>query len=83
MASGYKPGLTIERINVDGNYDPSNCTWVTREAQVYNKRDNRKIVFHGQTMCVGELSITTGVPYHRLYQRLFKLGWSVERAVAQ
>ena len=39
MASGYKPGLSIERIDVNGNYEPSNCTWIPLAAQRYNRTD--------------------------------------------
>ena len=37
-SNGYKEGLTIDRINNDGNYEPSNCRWVTRAEQNRNKR---------------------------------------------
>lgn len=38
MESGYRQGLTIDRIDVDGNYEPSNCRWITNEEQQRNKR---------------------------------------------
>jgi len=38
MLSSWKSGLTIERINVNGNYSPGNCTWITQSQQVYNRR---------------------------------------------
>lgn len=38
MMSTYQEGLTLERINVDGNYEPDNCNWITREAQMHNRR---------------------------------------------
>ena len=42
IANGYNDELTIDRINPYGNYEPSNCRWVTREEQVHNTRKNYK-----------------------------------------
>lgn len=42
MANGYNDTLTIDRINVDGNYEPNNCKWATMKEQQNNKRTNRK-----------------------------------------
>jgi len=38
MANGYKDGLTIERNNVNGNYEPDNCRWITSQEQMFNTR---------------------------------------------
>lgn len=48
-ANGYEQGLTIERIDVNGNYCPENCSWITRAEQAYNKRDSIKVTYNGIT----------------------------------
>ena len=45
----YQEGLTIERIDVNGNYEPSNCTWITRAEQSLNKRNSVKVTVDGVT----------------------------------
>ncbi len=42
LGNGYEDNLTIERINVFGNYEPSNCTWIPKSEQMKNRRDNPK-----------------------------------------
>jgi hypothetical protein len=42
--SGWRKGLTIERVDNDGDYTPENCTWIENELQPKNKRDNRPVV---------------------------------------
>lgn len=41
LTHGYRDDLTIDRINVDGNYEPDNCRWATVAEQQHNKRDSR------------------------------------------
>ena len=41
ISNGYRQGLTIERVNVDGNYEPANCTWIPQSEQVKNRRCTR------------------------------------------
>lgn len=48
ISNGYKEGLTIDRIDVNGNYEPNNCRWVTREEQANNKRNNHYIFYKGE-----------------------------------
>lgn len=63
MKNGYKDGLTIDRINTNGNYEPSNCRWVTQKVQSNNKRSSLFVIYKGKRMTVKELSEETGKGY--------------------
>lgn len=83
---GRKPkGYSIERINNNGNYEPSNCKWATQEEQNNNKRGGfrcRYLTFGGKTLNLVGWSRVTGLPYTTITKRL-ALGWSLEKALTQ
>ena len=54
MANGYNDTLTLDRIEVDGNYEPSNCRWVDMKTQQNNRSNNRRIEFNGIKKTVAE-----------------------------
>lgn len=78
--NGYKEGLTIERVDVNGNYEPSNCKWIPSALQAKNKTNNRKLTYRGKVYILQDLANATGVD-RRLISARVKRGWSVERAV--
>ena len=80
MANGYSENLSIDRINNDGNYEPSNCRWVNNETQANNTRKNRKITINGETHTAREWDKIMGHPLGTISQRLH-IGWPEERAV--
>lgn len=47
LGNGYNDSLTIDRIDVNGNYEPSNCRWITNQQQQLNRRNNRIISYNG------------------------------------
>ena len=81
MANGYKEGLTIDRINNDGNYEPSNCRWVAMKKQQNNKRNNVLIEYNGETHTMAEwnekLNYSKGLLKNRLRE-----GWCIDRALS-
>lgn len=80
MANGYKEGLTIDRINVNGNYEPSNCRWVAKKEQANNRRTNVFITVDGVKMTTAQAAEKYGVKYETLRSRI-KSGYSPDIAV--
>lgn len=78
--NGYDEKLTIDRINNDGDYEPSNCRWINYKEQSRNRSDNRWIVFNGYERILQDWSELTGLGHKTISTRL-KRGWSIERAL--
>lgn len=78
MSHGYQSGLQIDRIDNNGNYDPSNCRWATRREQGSNKRNNIVIYFSGRTLTLQRWAEELHIDRRLLSQR-FKKGWPTER----
>ena len=70
MNNGYQDNLTIDRIDVNGNYEPSNCRWVTMKEQARNKSTNVLLTLNGKTKCVAEWSEIIGLDAKVIYARI-------------
>lgn len=79
-ANGWERGLTLDRIDNDGNYEPTNCRWVTLREQTHNRRTSRHIEINGERMCVAEAARRFGLSEQTLGARL-KRGLPPEEAV--
>ena len=75
MSHGYSDELTIDRINNDGNYEPSNCRWVTLAENNRNKVHVRYITYNGKTQTIGQWTKELGLGKETIRERL-KRGWT-------
>ena len=62
IANGYIDGLTIDRIDCNGNYEPKNCRWATMKEQARNKRNNHRVTVEGRTMTLSECVEQYSIP---------------------
>lgn len=72
---------SIERINNDEGYSPTNCKWATRVEQATNRRTTKFITINGETFSMGEWERVRGLPKATVHQRINKLGWNETDAV--
>ena len=83
MANGYADNLTIDRIDNDSNYAPSNCRWVDIKTQANNKRNNHYITYNDETHTIKEWSELLNINYSTLHKRITKYKWEIEKAFTQ
>lgn len=80
MENGYKDDLTLDRIDVDGNYEPSNCRWATAKEQSNSKRNNCYIVFNNERKTAKQWCDIYKISQTTFNDRL-KRGWTIEQAL--
>lgn len=78
-----KNKLTLDRINVNGDYEPSNCRWITNAEQARNKRNNTKVKYNGTMVNLRDLCDRLNVKYETMYRRIFCSHWDIEKALLQ
>lgn len=66
MENGYKEHLTIERIDVNGNYEPSNCRWIPNCEQSRNRRISKRVLYDGKSLSTMEWSKCLNINYNTL-----------------
>ena len=81
MGKRPSPSHSIDRINNDAGYNPSNCRWATRDVQANNTRKNHYITYKNETITIAMAADKYGVPRTTLVNRIDLLGWSPEDAI--
>ena len=78
--NGYKEQLSLDRIDVDGGYNPSNCRWVTQKAQCNNTHRNISVEFNGETHTLKQWTEILGLKYSTIASRVQR-GWDPVKAL--
>lgn len=80
LANGYEDGLSIDRINNDGDYEPSNCRWTTAYEQAWNKGNNLVFHYKGVQLQTRDIVTMTGLRYKTVWSR-HKAGWTDDEII--
>lgn len=83
LKNGYSDEMSIDRIDVSGNYCPENCRWATRKQQNNNTRHNTFITAFGKTLTLAQWSEETGISSDLISARIKRLKWAPEVALSK
>lgn len=81
-SNGYSDNLTIDRIDINKGYSPTNCRWANAKMQANNTTRNHLIEYQGNVYTMAEFAEFLGISYSTLQHRIDR-GWDIERIVSQ
>lgn len=79
--NGYTDGLSLERIDVNGNYCPDNCKWITPKEQQQNKRNTIRVIYDNKEWCLRDLCSYLNLNYKSVTSRIYQQGFSPIEAI--
>ena len=80
IQNGWRKGLTIDRIDNDKGYEPSNCRWVDMNVQENNKRNNHFLEYKGRRLTISQWSKEIGISRDSINYRILN-GWTIEETL--
>ena len=80
-ANGYNQSLTLDRVDVNGDYEPTNCKWSTPKEQANNRTNNHLVPFNGEILTISQWAAKLNINRDVLYHRIITRKWSIERAL--
>jgi len=78
--NGYNETLTLDRIDVNGDYEPNNCRWISDKEQKNNTRRNHYITYNGKTQSMSKWAEELNISYTVLRSRINRCKWNIEKA---
>lgn len=80
LNNGFSENLTLDRIDVNGDYEPNNCRWITNQEQCENRTTNVLVSYNGDTITLKRYAQLTGKNYGTMVSR-YQRGWSIEEVM--
>lgn len=82
LLNGYEKGLSLDRIDVNGNYEPGNCRWADWHTQAINRTCSMNYEINGEVKNLTDIAEEYGIKYGTLYQRVHVYKWPIEKAIS-